>query len=358
VNAVGRRWQQTDHFDWLSLYLNTRGIRLIWRAMVAAVIASIAMVPVVVLGRAIVPHYPAAVVVAPIASGFGVIVALFWLIRWPTRGQSVLFSLTGSVCIAAACLVQGDPRLGLLGCSAFAVLGGYIAFFHSARDMMINLSIAISTGAVLAARLVRYYDIVGAGCAFLLVLVLNVAFPFAVHWLVRAPGSDLRHSSRDQLTGLLIRRAFYQSAYGLLLRRREGPSYLSVAMIDLDNFKRLNDTHGHSIGDQALVAVGGALRLACPPTSLIARFGGEEFVVADDIAEQLRMAIAAIDFPETASIGIATAPLAASFAPTERELIDDPVNRADTAMYAAKHAGGNQSRSAHIPHADLKGSPA
>ena len=63
--------------------------------------------------------------------------------------------------------------------------------------MMINLSIAISTGAVLAARLIRYYDIVGAGCAFLLVLVLNVAFPFAVHWLVRALGSDLRHSSRD-----------------------------------------------------------------------------------------------------------------------------------------------------------------
>jgi diguanylate cyclase len=252
VNAVGRRWQQTDHFDWLSLYLNTRGIRLIWRAMVAAVITSIAMVPVMVLDRAIVPHYPAAVVVAPIASGFGVVVALFWLIRWPTRVQSVLFSLTGSVCIAAACLVQGDPRLGLLGCSAFAVLGGYIAFFHSARDMMINLSIAISTGAVLAGRLIRYYDIMAAGCAFLLVLLLNVAFPFAVHWLVRALGSELRHFSRDTLTGLLIRRAFYQSAYGLLLRRREGPSYLSVAMIDLDNFKRLNDTHGHSIGDQAL----------------------------------------------------------------------------------------------------------
>jgi GGDEF domain-containing protein len=58
------------------------------------------------------------------------------------------------------------------------------------------------------------------------------------------------------------------------------------------------------------------------------------------------------------SIGIATAPLAASFAPAERELIDDLVNLADTARYAAKHAGGNQSRSAHMPHADLKGSPA
>ena len=74
------------------------------------------------------------------------------------------------------------------------------------------------------------------------------ALPFALHWLVHALGSDLRHSSRDTLTGLLIRRAFYQSAYALLLRRRERPSYLGVAMIDLDNFKRLNDTHGHYTG--------------------------------------------------------------------------------------------------------------
>ena len=89
--------------------------------MVAAVIVSIAMVPIVVLVRPTVPRYPVSVVVSPIASGFGAIAALFWLIRWPTRGQSVVFSLTGSVCIAAACLVQGDPRVGLLGCSAFAV---------------------------------------------------------------------------------------------------------------------------------------------------------------------------------------------------------------------------------------------
>jgi diguanylate cyclase (GGDEF)-like protein len=366
VNAVGRWWCQSDHFDWLTLYLNTRGVGLIWRSVIAAVIASIAMVPALVLVSPTLPHYPAAVVVAPVASGFGVTVALLWLIRWPTRGQSVLYSLTGSVGIAAACLVQSDPRAGLLGCSSFAVLGGYIAFFHTARDTTINFAIAMTTAAMLAARLMGYYDVVVAGCAFLLVLGLNVAFPFAVRWLVHALGSELRRSSVDALTGLLIRRAFYQSAYALLLRRREGPSYLGVAVIDLDNFKRLNDTHGHSTGDRALVAVGGALRLACPPTSIIARFGGEEFVVADtyrthdlhDIAEQLRTAIATLHYSMTASVGIAGAPLRPSFAPAERELIDDLVNLADTAMYAAKRAGGNQSRCTHIPHADLKGSPA
>lgn len=366
MHAVGRWWRQSDHFDWLSLYLNTRGIRLMWRAMIAAVIVSIAVVPVVVLVRPALPHYRAALVVSPVASGFGMVIALLWLMRWPTRRQSALYSLTGSVCIAATCLVQGDPHAGLLGCSAFAVLGGYIAFFHTAPYMTTNTTIAMSTAAVLSARLIRYYDIVVAGCAFLLVLLLNVAFPFAVQSLVHALGSDLRRSSRDTLTGLLVRRAFYQSAYGLLLRRRQGPSYLGAAMIDLDNFKRLNDTHGHSTGDKALVAVSGALRLACPPTSIIARFGGEEFVVADtyrtddlhDIAEQLRTAIAGIRYPVTASIGIASVRLNANFDPAERELIDDLVNLADTAMYAAKHAGGNQSRSTHIPQADLKGSPA
>jgi diguanylate cyclase (GGDEF)-like protein len=366
VKDVGQRWRPSDHFDWLMLYLNTRGIRLTWRAMIAAVIASIAVVPTAVLFSPNLPHYPAAVDVAPVASGFGVTVALLWLIRWPTRVQSEAYSLIGSVCIAAACLVQGEPLAGLLGCSAFAMLGGYIAFFHTAADMMANFAIAMTTAAVLMARLIHHYDAVVAGCAFLLVLMLNVGFTFAVQWLLHELGSDLRNSSRDTLTGLLIRRAFYQSAYALLLRRREGPTYLGVAMIDLDNFKHLNDTHGHSTGDKALVEAAGALRIVCPPTSIIARFGGEEFVVADTfrsddlhgIAEQLRTAIAAISYPVTASIGIASALLRANFDPAERELIDDLVDLADTTMYAAKHAGGNQSRSTHLPRADFEGSHA
>ncbi len=334
--------------------------------MIAAVIASVAVVPAVAFLRSSLPHYPAAVFVAPLASGYGAIVALSWLIRWPSRGLSEFFCIGGTLVIGAACLVQGEPLAGLLGCSAFAVLGGYIAFFHTPRDMVFNFVIAMATAAVLAARLAHRYDAVLAGCSFVLVLVLNVAFSFAVQWLVHALGSDLRSSSRDTLTGLLTRRTFHQSVHALLLRRREEPVYLGVAMIDLDNFKRINDTQGHSVGDKALVAVGGALRLACPPTSMIARLGGEEFVVADtyrtddlhDTAEQLRKAIAAIRFPVTASVGIASAPLNASFDPVERGLIDDLVDLADTVMYAAKRAGGNQSRFAQLGHADVESRPA
>jgi diguanylate cyclase (GGDEF)-like protein len=369
VNAVRRWWRQDDQFDWLSLYLNTRGIRLVWRAVIAAVIASMAVVPAVVLAGPTLPRYPIAELVAPVASGVGMAVALLWLVRWPTRGQSIVFALTGSVCITASSLVQRDPLAALLGSCAFAVLGGYIAFFHTAKYMVINLAIAMATAVTIAERLTRSYDIFVAGCGLMLVLVLNVAFPIAVHWLVHALASELQQSSRDALTGLLIRRAFYQSTYGLLLRRREGPNYLAAAMIDLDDFKHLNDTHGHAAGDQALAAVAGALRLACPPTSIIARFGGEEFVVADiyqtddlhDIAEHLRNAVGATRYPITASIGIVCTPLGPSFDPAERDLINDLVNAADMAMYAAKRAGGNQSRSTHLepsPHAASKGSAA
>ena len=342
---------------------------MIWRALIAAVIASMAVVPASVLAGPTLPRYPVAEIVAPVASGVGMTVALLWLIRWPTRGQSVVFALTGSVCITASCLVQRDPLAALLGSCAFAVLGGYIAFFHTAQYMVVNLAIAVTTAVTIAARLARSYDIFVAASGLMLVLVLNVAFPIAVQWLVHALASELRQSSRDALTGLLIRRAFYQSTYGLLLRRREGSSYLGAAMIDLDNFKRLNDTQGHATGDQALAAVAGALRLACSPTSIIARFGGEEFVVADiyrtddlyEIAEHLRNAVGATRYPITASIGIVCIPLGPSFDPAERELINDLVNAADTAMYAAKRAGGNQSRSTHLdpsPDAAFKGSTA
>ena len=92
--------------------------------------------------------------------------------------------------------------------------------------MVANFAIAMTTAVTIAARLGRSYDIFVAGCGLMLVLVLNVAFPMAVQWLVHALASELRRSSRDALTGLFIRRAFYQSTYGLLLRRRAGSKLL------------------------------------------------------------------------------------------------------------------------------------
>ena len=267
VNVVRRWWRQGDHFDWLTLYLNTRGIRLTWRAMIAAVIASIAVVPAVVLVRPTLPHYPAAVVVAPVASGFGVTVALLWLIRSSSpRGHSILYALTGSFCIAAACLAQGDPLAGLLGSGAFAVLGGYIALFHTAPHMMVNFAIAMTTAVVLVERLVATAEHRRGGLR-----VSARPGPQCGVSRTRCNGWSMRWPANCDNPAATRSRVYWSAGpfiprhTGLL--RREGPDYLGAAMIDLDNFKRLNDTHGHSTGDKALVAVAGALRLVCPPTT-------------------------------------------------------------------------------------------
>jgi diguanylate cyclase (GGDEF)-like protein len=276
--------------------------------------------------------------------------AVLWLFRWPSRMQSIVFSLASSACITSACLVQSEPRAGLLGCTAFAVLGGYIAFFHTAPYMAANFVVAGGAAAVLAVRLIPSYDGVLATCAWLLIMLLNVAFPLAAQSLVQMLGSDLRRSSRDALTGLLSRRAFYQAANNLLIHSRTRRSSFGVAIIDLDNFKRINDTRGHLVGDQALAEVGAVLRLNCPSSSVIGRIGGEEFVVADTLAspdlygmaERSREAIATLGFSITASIGIAVAAMGPAFEPSERQVIERLIRSADAAMYEAKRAGGNR----------------
>ena len=121
-------------------------------------------------------------------------------------------------------------------------------------------------------------------------------------------------------------------------------------MIDLDAFKRVNDTAGHAAGDQTLITIADILRRTRRGDSVIGRIGGEEFVVgmlggaqtAAGLAERLRREIAQTPWNITASVGVATA--AAGRVPEggHRGLIQDLVESADRAMYTAKRAGGDQ----------------
>lgn len=159
-----------------------------------------------------------------------------------------------------------------------------------------------------------------------------------------------RHALTDGLTGLPNRRHFDRSLSEMLARavRREQP--FSLVLIDVDLFKRFNDTYGHLAGDGCLTAVGKAMAEAIRAADLIARYGGEEFALllpdtgkdaACALAGNLRSAIAAVDLSHlpghpasvTASLGIATRQ--ANEATSPEQLIA----RADEALYAAKHEG-------------------
>jgi len=115
-------------------------------------------------------------------------------------------------------------------------------------------------------------------------------------------------------------------------------------MIDIDHFKRINDTHGHEAGDLALVALATTLNALARATDLAARYGGEEFVVllvgteltgAVEMAERIREAVAQIDFGLTVSIGVT--PFLA-----EDGHWSETLSRADKALYQAKHTGRNK----------------
>jgi diguanylate cyclase (GGDEF)-like protein/PAS domain S-box-containing protein len=160
-------------------------------------------------------------------------------------------------------------------------------------------------------------------------------------------------ANHDGLTGLYNWRAFYEHAGHMLktaLRRRENATLL---MLDLDHFKQINDRFGHSEGDRVLQAVASTLKAATRDNDIVARHGGEEFVVAAlglteaeslVAAERLRAAIAAIEnlrSPITTSIGVAT--LAPRTHQTEASrLLAELLDESDQALYAAKHNGRNQ----------------
>jgi diguanylate cyclase (GGDEF)-like protein len=153
---------------------------------------------------------------------------------------------------------------------------------------------------------------------------------------------------RDSLTALPNRRAFHERGEMLLAGARRYARPITLAYLDLDSFKSINDAHGHAEGDMVLRAVGSVLRRQTRAADLVARLGGDEFAVllvetnADAAAvllERLRQlingAMRAGRWPITVTIG------AVSF-PAPPASLDALLRRADAALYAAKRAGKNR----------------
>jgi diguanylate cyclase (GGDEF)-like protein len=157
-------------------------------------------------------------------------------------------------------------------------------------------------------------------------------------------------ATTDSLTGALNRRAFMQrlraatgSPAGGAAPAGSTQTRLGVCLIDLDGFKRVNDTLGHAAGDAVLRAVAQALRGAVRESDTVARLGGDEFIVLttappppEQLADRLRLAIAREGrrYGVTASVGVAVG--------TADESAESLLIRADSAMYRAKTSGGDR----------------
>ena len=153
-----------------------------------------------------------------------------------------------------------------------------------------------------------------------------------------------QQSQTDPLTGLANRRAFNAAMEKAIDNASAHGGALSLAIVDIDHFKSINDLYGHPVGDQTLVSVAQALQAQCVDLGMVARFGGEEFAVvlpgsalsdAQRHGEDMREAVAnmAQGMPVTISAGVT------DYGPGDT--ISDLYARADQALYAAKKSGRN-----------------
>ena len=195
-------------------------------------------------------------------------------------------------------------------------------------------------------------------------LLMSAGIPLLIGppltWLVMSLLQDAETARRtaeqlavtDPLTGAFNRRHFFIIGERRFVHSRRAQEQVSVLLLDIDDFKAINDRHGHAVGDRVLIEVARACKAGMRERDLLARYGGEEFVAllpaadlarALQVAERVRATVAAISIASdggvavrpTVSVGVAIPTVAsASF--------DALLAQADSAMYVAKRSGKNR----------------
>lgn len=321
--------------------------------MVAAAILAMGTIPLTLMASAVGPHGLRNQAAAVLVTVCCLVMGSWWLRRWwPTRIQSQLCVVVGTLCIAVACLIQAHPVVGLVGSATFALLSAFIAFFHSGRLLAFTWTIGVATLCLLAMR-VAATDTALAVCIVAVIGFVNVFVAFACRLGIRLTETEVRYGEIEQLTGLLNREGFSDRIATLIgAHRRDDDHHLVVMVINLDSFSLLTGMTGASEGNRARVAVGQLLRETVRRDAVIAHIGDAEFLVAEPfttldpspLVDRVRGAIKGPPFRLTASIGVVGTPLRPLASLPPDDVIEELLTHATTAMHAARKAGGNQTR--------------
>jgi diguanylate cyclase (GGDEF)-like protein len=192
------------------------------------------------------------------------------------------------------------------------------------------------------------------GCTALFLLVVTRMAQLVRQ--VEKQSRQVRELSRtDELTGLPNRRAWNDELPRALEHARRDGTPVSIAMLDLDHFKRFNDQYGHPAGDRLLKEASAAWHATLRQVDTVARYGGEEFIVllphaaGDEAGTVIARALAVTPLGQTFSAGVAEWDGA--------ETSDELIQRADAALYAAKAQGRNRiAAAAASPHVNMRSS--
>jgi diguanylate cyclase (GGDEF)-like protein len=290
--------------------------------------------------------------------------AWVWCARpWPSRRMSLAFVVSADVAITVMVLLDPSWVLGSFGFSFLTMLSVYLTFFEGPKALAAHVLWILLTTAAFAVHIgtAAQFDVIEFTLKTLVSVALVVSTPLGIQAAIWAMRNDANESITDPLTGLLNRRGL-RLHIGDLLRNDSAADYAATVMVvDLDRFKDVNDTFGHTVGDEVLIRTARRIMSAVRGSALVARVGGEEFVVVDFVesgrvhrdVDRVRYAIAApADPPITASVGVTSVVLdrTSLVGVDPAAWLDRVIKRADHAMFDAKRQGGNAT--IHIPTID------
>lgn len=287
--------------------------------------------------------------------------------QWLPVLLALLFVSFGIVLSIASQRVLPSATMYVIGCvfagtlllirpSTMALIHGlsYLVFFYL-------VGLTASTGSALI--LLRFHGGMAAALGLTLSLVLwrRHTVTELLQRQVQAQNATLALqktqletlSQVDSLSGLLNRRAFTAQADIALNRARRDGLPLAAVMFDLDNFKRVNDLHGHLAGDVVIKFMAEVIQSSVRESDLAARVGGEEFMLllpatsaqaAMGVAEKIRQRIeqSAVAATPALTLHVTSSAGVAAWTPAQMANFEDLYAAADHALYAAKHAGRNQ----------------
>lgn len=291
--------------------------------------------------------------------------AWVWCCRsWPSRSTALAFVFSADIAIAAMVLLDSGWVLAAFGFSFFTMLSVFLVFFDGPKMLVAHIICIVATIAGFAAKvgLQSKFDIVDLTVKALLSGTLVAGTPLGIQAAIWALRGDANESATDPLTGLLNRRGLHMQIGDLVREGYVSSGQLAVMVVDLDSFKLINDTFGHAVGDEVLVRTARRIESAVRGGALVARLGGEEFVIVDiagpgDQERTAKRVLSAVAAPAdraplTASVGGTSVPLDRFASQVDPgPLLDALIEHADRAMFDAKRGGGNSA--IHTPPVDL-----
>ena len=281
--------------------------------------------------------------------------AWLWCCRpWPSRRTSLTFVISADIAIAVMLSLDPNWVLGAFGLGFFSMLSVYLVFFDGPKVLAGHIQWVLLTTTVFAVRLgAAHSDPIWSTAKIYVALALVLGTPLGIQAAMWALHNDAEKSGIDPLTGLLNRRGLHLHVGDLLGDGNSRNAHVVVMVVDLDRFKGINDTFGHAVGDEVLIRSARRIKSAAPATALVARVGGEEFVIVDlaepghtaGTSERLVSAVSVpADYPSiTASVGVTSVAVAefAAVAGDPAALLETIIGHADQAMFEAKRSGGN-----------------